>query len=116
MNSVFWVGGGFYLAQDNPEDYPWLSVLLEVGPRHPDRGGIIDAMRSFAADCSRCESYELDNPSAWSGLDWPIDLREVLTAEDHMATARDHFLRSLDDVARMREQYPSLPWGSDLSG
>ena len=113
MNSVFWVGGGFYLAQEDPDDYPWLSVLLEVGPKHPDRGDIIKAMRSFAANCSGCEPYELDNPSEWSGLEWGIDLREVLTAEDHMAAARTHFLKSLDDVARMQEQFPDLPWGSD---
>jgi hypothetical protein len=30
-----------------------------------------------------------------------------------MAAARTHFLKSLDDVARMREQYPRLPWGDD---
>ncbi len=115
MNSDFWVGGGFYLRQDEPDDYPWLSVHLEVGPKHESRGAIINAMRSFAADCSRCYPYALDNPSAWSGLEWAIDLREVLTAEDHMAAARTHFLKALDDVARMREQYPDLPWGSDTS-
>ena len=114
MGPEFWVGGGFYLAQEDPDDYPWLSVDLEVGPRHPSREGIIKAMRSFAANCSGCEPYELDNPSEWSGLDWGIDLREVLTAEDHMAAARGHFLKSLDDVARMQEQYPYLPWGSDI--
>lgn len=113
MNSTFWLGVGFYLGQEDPEDYPWLSVLLEVGPRHTDRGDIISAMRSFAADCSDCEPYDLDDPSAWSGLDWAMDLRQALTAEDHMAAARTHFLKSLDDVARMREQYPPLPWGDD---
>jgi hypothetical protein len=113
MNSAFWMGAGFYLSKDDPDDYPWLSVLLEVGPKHPDRGDIIRAMRSFAAGCSHCEPYDLDNPSEWSGLDWAIDLREVLTAEDHMDAARAHFLKSLDDVARMQEQYPDLPWGSD---
>ncbi len=113
MGPEFWVGGGFYLSQDEPEDYPWLSVLLEVGPKQPGRRDIIDAMRSFAADCSGCEPYELDDPSAWSGLDWPLDLREVLTEEDHMAASRAHLLKSLDDVARMREGYPDLPWGSN---
>ena len=68
MNSVFWLGGGFYLSQDDPEDYPWLSVLLEVGPRHPEREDIIRAMRSFAADCSDCEPYDLDGPPAWSAV------------------------------------------------
>jgi len=113
MGPEFWVGGGFYLGQDDPDDYPWLSVYLEVGPKQPGRVDIISAMRSFAADCSGCEPYNLDDPSEWTALDWAIDLREVLTAEDHMAAARTHFLKSLDDVARMREQYPRLPWGSD---
>jgi hypothetical protein len=113
MGPGFWVGGGFYLGQDDPDDYPWLSVLLEVGPSQPGREDIIKAMRSFTADCSGCEPYDLDDPSAWSGLEWAIDLREVLTTEDHMAAARTHFLESLDDIARMREQYPDLPWGSD---
>ena len=114
MGPEFWVGGGFYLAQEAPDDYPWLSVALEVGPEQPGRGDIINAMRSFAADCSGCEPSELDDPSAWSGLEWAIDLREVLTAEDHMAAARTHLLKSLDEVSRMREQYSSLPWGNDI--
>ena len=63
------VGGGFYLGEDEPDDYPWLSVLLEVGLQHPDRGDIISAVRSFAASCSDCEPYNLDDPSVWSGLD-----------------------------------------------
>jgi hypothetical protein len=71
-------------------------------------------MRSFTADCSGCEPYNLDDPAEWSGLEWAIDLREVLTAEDHMAAARAHFLKSLDDVARMQEEYPRLPWASDI--
>lgn len=91
MNSVFWMGVGFYFEQEEPEDYPWLSALLEVGPRHPARGDIIKAMRSFAADCSGCESYDLDSPSSWSGLEWALDLRELLPTEDHMAAARTHF-------------------------
>ena len=114
MCPEFWVGGGFYLAQEASDDYPWLSVALEVGPKQPGRGDTINAMRSFAADCSACEPSELDDPSAWSGLEWAIDLRVVLTAEDHMAAARSHLLKSLDEVARMREQYPSLPWGNDI--
>ncbi len=116
MGREFWCGGGFYLGQEDPGDYPWLSVVLEVGPQQPGRGDIISAMRSFAADCSGCEPYELDDPSAWAGLDWAIDLREVLTAGDHMGAARTHFLGSLDDVARMRERYPDLPWVNDVSG
>jgi hypothetical protein len=67
----------------------------------------------YAAGCSDREPYDLDDPSAWSGLDWALDLREVLTVEDHMAAARTHFLKGLDDVTRMREQYPRLPWGYD---
>ncbi len=116
MGRAFWCGAGFNLWQEEPDDYPWLSVLLEVGPQQPGRGDIIDAMRSFAAECPECEPYELDNPSEWAGLEWAVDLREVLTADDHMAAARVHFLGGLDDVARMREQYPRLPWGDDTRG
>lgn len=116
MGPEFWVGGGFYLGQDEPDDYPWLSVLLEVGPKQPGREDIINAMRSFAADCSHCDPYNLDVTSEWSGLDWAIDLRKVLTAEDHMSAARTHLLQALDDVARMREQYPDLPWRSGIPG
>jgi hypothetical protein len=114
MGPEFWVGGGFSLGQDALDDYPWLSVILEVGPNQPGRDEIISAMRSFAAGSSRCEPYDLDNPAAWSGLDWAIDLRELLTAEDHMAAARVHLLKSLDDVARMQEKYPRLPWERDV--
>lgn len=116
MGREFWCGAGFNLWQEEPDDYPWLSVLLEVGPQQPGRGDIIEAMRSFAAECSKCEPYELDNPSEWAGLEWAIDLREVLTANDHIAAARTHFLKSLEDVARMRGLYPDLPWGSDVPG
>jgi hypothetical protein len=116
MGSEFWCGAGFYLGQDKPSDYPWLSVLLEVGPHQPSGEDIIGAMRSFAADRPHCVPYELEEPSAWSGLDWSIDLRELLTAEDHIADARNFFLRSLDDISRMREQYPDLPWTRESSG
>jgi hypothetical protein len=89
-------------------------VILKVGPKQPGRVDIIDAMCSFAAGSSGCKPYALDDPSAWSGLDWAMDLREVLTAEDHMAAARAHFLKSLNDVARMQEEYPRLPWERDV--
>ena len=78
-----------------------------------DYQNVMFPMLRYAAGCSDCELYDLDGPPAWSGLEWAIDLREVLTAEDHMAAARTHFLKSLDDVDRMREQYPRLPWGDD---
>jgi hypothetical protein len=38
-----------------------------------------------------------------------MDLSEALTAEDHIAATRLHLLKSPDDVAQMREQYPRLP-------
>ena len=87
-----------------------------VGPRQPGREDIVSTMRSFAADHSHCAPYNLEDSSAWSGLEWAIDLRELLTAEDHMAAARIFILRRLDDVSQMRKQYPDLPSGSETSG
>jgi hypothetical protein len=112
MSNEFWCGAGFYLGQDDPSDYPWLSVLLRFRPRQPGREDIVSAMRYFAADHSHRAPYDLEDSSAWPGLEWAIDLRELLTAQDHMAAARIFILRSLDDVSQMRKQYPDLPWCS----
>ncbi len=112
MSHEFWCGAGFYLEGDHPEDYPWLTVLLEVGPRQPERGQIVEAMRSWAAEHPECEGYDLDDPSAWSGLEWWMDLGKLLGEEDHMAAARRFFAESLDSVKSFRKEFPDLPWGN----
>lgn len=112
MPHWFWCGAGFYLESERPEEYPWLSVLLEVDPKHPQREEIVEAMRSWAAEHPECEGYALDDPSDWSGLEWWMDLGKLLGEDDHMAAARRFFAESLDGVKRFREEYPDLPWGN----
>ncbi len=112
MSREFWCGAGFNLEGDHPEDYPWLTVFVEVGPRQPQREEIIGAMRSWAAEHPTCESYDLDDPSAWSALEWRMDLGKLLGEEDHMAAARRFFSESLDSLKSFREEYPDLPWGN----
>ena len=108
----FWCGAGFCFLQEDPGDYPWLSVTLEVGPNQKRRQEIISAMRSFLADGphGRAYGYGLDEPSAWSGLEWYMDLRELLPEEDHMASAKAFFLESLDGVEAFRSRNAELPW------
>ena len=114
MPHGFWCGAGFYLEPETIDEYPWLSVHLEVGPGHPQRPEIIEAMRSFAKEQPECESYELDNSSAWSGLEWWLDIGKLLGEEDHMAAARTFFIDRLERVRSFRDKYPDLPWGNDV--
>ena len=114
MPHGFWCGAGFYLETETADEYPWLSVILEVGPNHPRRPEIIEAMESFAKEDAECDTYGLDDPSTWSGLEWWLDVGKLLGEEDHMAAARAFFIDRLERVKRFRAKQPGLPWGDDL--
>lgn len=114
MANDFWCGAGFWLATELPDEYPSLSVIIEVGPRHPEREAIIEAMRSYDKKLGEPGySYNLDDPGAWSGIEWWSDLGSLLGEEDHMAAARKFFMWGLDQAELFRNEYPGLPWGDE---
>ena len=112
MPDDFWCGAGFYLGTEYPDEYPSLGIVVEVGPRHPRRSDIVEAMRSHETRLGESGySYSLDAPQEWAGLEWWADLASILGKQDHMAAAREFFMWGLAQVENFRSEYPDLPWG-----
>jgi hypothetical protein len=56
-------------------------------------------------------SYDLNDPAAWSGVTRERSLRDFLSKEDHVLEIKAYFLELLEELAKIKKEYPHLPWG-----
>ena len=105
-----WKCGLGYWWGDNVTDYPTVGIYMEVSPRSKSRQEIINAMQKISQRPG-WSSYDLNDPAAWSGVIRERSLRDFLSKEDHIAEIKAYFLELLEDLAKIKREYPHLPWG-----
>lgn len=107
----WWCGLGFILKTSNSIDYPIVRFVLEVDPNSPRRAEIIKAMKDV---CERpgWKSYNLDSSKDWAGIVREKSLQDFLSEEDHVVAVKIFFLQALDELEKIKAQYPTLPWAA----
>lgn len=105
----WWCGLGFMLKTSSMTDYPTVRLMLEVSPNSSHRVEIIEAMKAI------CKQYDwqgdrLNEAKAWSSIFQEKSLQFFLSEEDHVAAIQKFFRETLDELEKIKEQYPNLPW------
>ena len=112
MPDKWWCGLGFLLNTSSSTDYPTVCLLLEVDPRSARQAEIIKAMKAICKENSDWKGYELDNSRAWSRIVLGRSLQSFLSEEDHIATIKEFFMKSLDELSKIEVKYSDLPWNA----
>lgn len=105
----WWCGLGYDLRATNAADYPNVLLFLEVPPFSNQREEIIKAMREIVQKYG-WEIGNLDNPGKWARISRQRNLRYFLSREDHVQQIEHFFLESLEELAKIKQEYPHLPW------
>ena len=105
----WWCGLGFILETSSLADYPKVRLMLEVDPKSPCQSDIIKDMKGICEQYG-WQGYGLNNSLAWSGIVREKSLQDFLSEEDHIAAIKKFFLQSLDELDKIKSQYPKLPW------
>jgi len=105
----WWCGLGFILKTPHLTDYPIVRFVLEVAPNSPRRAEIIEAMKDICEQHG-WRGYKLDSSKDWAGIVKEKSLQDFLSEEDHVIAIQRFFLQVLDELERIKAQYPKLPW------
>jgi len=105
----WWCGLGFVLRTSALTDYPIVRLGLEVDPTSPRRAEIIKAMKEICEQYG-WKGYSLDSSKNWAGIVREKSLQDFLSEEDHVVAIKSFFLQSLDELEKIKSQYPTLPW------
>ncbi|NJN96454.1 MAG: PD-(D/E)XK nuclease family protein [Anaerolineales bacterium] len=114
----WWCGLGYHLDQNLhaagiPGYPPTISLILEVSPTSRKRQAIIKAMEEIAKRPG-WRGYHLDELS-WSGVIFERDIQDFLSEEDQIVVISSYLLQLLDELAKIKELFPSLPWPSKIT-
>ena len=107
----WWCGLGFMLNTSTSTDYPTVYLTLEVDPRSQHRAAIIEAMKEICKQ-PQWKGYELDDSKAYSRIVLGRSLQSFLGEEDQVAAIQKFFLEALDELVKIKSQYPHLPWAT----
>jgi PD-(D/E)XK nuclease superfamily len=112
MDDKWWCGLGFILKTSNSTDYPTVILLLEVDPSSQHRQKLTYAMKDICEQDNQCgwQSYNLSDSTAWSGIFIEKSLQDFLAEPDHIVAVKDFFLKTLDELAKIKIKYSDLPW------
>jgi hypothetical protein len=106
LGNDFWSGLG-YLFPIN--EYPRLTILVEVGPRAGRRTEILEAMQEIVTSQPTWKGHGL-NSSDWASISISNSLAEFLGTEDHVNEIKNHFLERISELEELTLAYPELPW------
>lgn len=114
----WWYGLGYRLRPSNVTyglrsttvtDYPTVWSVLEVSPKAARRHEIIGVMQEIEKH-GDWVSWGLNDSKAWAQIMRERSLRDFLSSPDHVAEIKKFFIKSLDELQEIKEQYPHLPW------
>ncbi|MDP9314274.1 MAG: PD-(D/E)XK nuclease family protein [Chloroflexota bacterium] len=108
----WWCGVGYTGSPDGPAAYPTVRLHLEVSAttRMPVRRVILEAFHVIATRPG-WTAVNLDRSRHAAAVYREITLRQFLLADDHVAAIKTQFLTLLAELADIRHQHATLPWG-----
>ena len=109
-----WAIGIGYALGFSGQDHPMLEVFLEINPKSAKWNKIASIFQNISAqpiDSSiSWKLYEYENPDNWTHIRMDVFLSSIISKPDHMQAVKEKLIWYLDQVARIKKQYPSLPW------
>lgn len=102
-----WVACGYYFTDD---DYPLVSVMMEVNPNAKDRTGIVAAMKWVDENRDEWQGEDLQDPTKWSSISCDVSLLHFLGEDDHILAIQKFFIEKLGEMHQLAQQFPQLEW------
>jgi hypothetical protein len=112
MNHGMWVGLGFWLRSEEEDEYPKVKVQLEISPNSMMRDEANEIFEEILRTDGFHEwkAYNLDNPRAWSGINYYVSLQDIMSDREHIERLQAILLEEIDLLVKAKEMYPELPW------
>ncbi len=109
----WWFGIGYFW---HGNEYPTLGLIIEINARSSRWDEIARVLRQISLNPTApgfaWGSYSLDQPQSWAGIHTGESLASIAQEPEHLNKIKDKFLGYLDQVAIIKNTYPSLPWVS----
>lgn len=102
-----WIACGYYFTED---DYPLVSVIMEVNPNAKGRADIVAAMKWMDENLEDWQGEALHDPTNWSTISCDVSLLRFLGEDDHILTIQKHFIEKLEELHGLHHQFPQLVW------
>ncbi|MGJ9386202.1 PD-(D/E)XK nuclease family protein [Salipaludibacillus sp. CF4.18] len=103
------VGCGLWLAEEE-EDYPEVSIFMEVDPRCHRREEVLAAVDAF---CRDHEGWNLEGPedlNSWFTISFDQSLLHFLSAKDHIESIQTFMIEKLTELHQLKKNNPTLKW------
>lgn len=112
MNHGMWVGLGFWLRNEEEDAYPEIKVQLEISPHSPMRHESNEIFEAIIRTDGfhEWDAYNLDNPQAWSGINFYISLQDIMSDREHLERLKAILLNQIGLLVKAKEKFPGLPW------
>lgn len=98
-----WCGCGYFFNPDDITCYPEVGIILAISYNLNERNKIIKDIRDKTA-------WKVKDIESWTELYYTKSLREFLPYKDHIKVIKEYFVESLQELKKIKEEYPELPW------
>ncbi|WP_226678276.1 PD-(D/E)XK nuclease family protein [Mesobacillus jeotgali] len=101
------IGSGFWFTD---EEYPTLTVFLEVHPNCNHKEELIKAIRNFQTIHPDWEFDEPSDEKDWMLLYHDISLLNLLSSVDHIDNIQEHLINKMRILFDLKENNSELGW------
>lgn len=101
------IGSGFWFTD---EEYPTLSVFLEVHPNCTHREELIKAIHNFQTIHPDWEFEEPSDEKDWMTLYHDTSLLSILASIDHIDSIQEHLINQMQILKELIESTSTLKW------
>lgn len=113
VSNHWWFGIGYFFDRAG-QNYPSIGMNIEINAKSSRWTEIADVLQqvytiAYEQD-KRWNMYGLSQPQTWAGLAVRESIAGIVDSPDHLHIIKQKLMGYLDEVATLKEKYPSLPW------
>lgn len=116
LGKNWWVGLGYFFDPDGKTNFPSLRLNIEINSKATRWQELATVFKEILSEppspMFAWSSYNLEKPQSWAGIYIQESLNSVVAESDHLHIIKNKFNLYLDQVALIKQKYPSLPWVS----
>jgi hypothetical protein len=110
-NCKIWCGYGYWFTSQNLTDYPKVLVFIELTPKSNQHDKFITIGNKIVnISRNKWQPGDLVTGEKWPRILQLKSLQEFMSGHDHITAIKDFFIGALDDVKKIKEEHPQLPW------
>ena len=84
--------------------------MIEIPPKNPQRSATIAAFRKVVNESDSWAGVRMDDPSEWASIRKMRSLQSFLSSENHINDIKEYFIKCIEELSIIRENYPEMPW------